>query len=320
MDRVMPSRVIRLLVTAGTVAVTAATLFAMARGSSPQELLHALRSADGWLLALGVLPALALNQLSRTGRFGHLLRGPNGDRPRFAHLLSAVVLSQAANNVLPLRAGEAVRTRETVVRGVPLARVVSAQVLEKTLEVVLMVLVVAPVFAVGASRHVPAVPLVLGGVVLLVAAVLTLRLRGKRAWLARVTDWSRGDLARSIAWALVADAAEILVIALTARSVGLKLGIAGSIAVLGSVNLAILLPSTPANLGTLECGAVVALLTLGVPQESVLAFALVYRLVQFVPITLGGAAILAARAIPAVVPRVLRLPDGQVRPHPRVTH
>lgn len=298
----MRSRGIRLLVVACTVAMTVATLVAMARHSSPRELLHTLRSLDGWTVALGVLPALALNQVARIGRFAHLLGGPKGERPRFAHLLSAIVLSQAANNVLPMRVGEAVRTRETTARGVPLAKVVSAQVLEKGIEVVLMVLVVAPVFALGLLRQVRAVPLVLGGIVLLVVTVLVLRLRRNRAWLARVTDWSPGDLTNTIIWGLAADAAEVLVVAFTARSVGLPLGIGGSIAVLGSVNLAILLPSTPANLGTLECGAVVALLGLGVPQESALAFAVVYRVVQFVPITLAGAAIAAARGLPAALP------------------
>jgi uncharacterized membrane protein YbhN (UPF0104 family) len=302
MDRMTRSRVIRLLVTTATLALTATALISLARHASLRELLRALRSADGWLLALGVLPALALNQVSRIGRFAHLLRGPHGRQPRFAHLLSAVVLSQAANNVLPLRAGEAVRTRETVLRGVPLPRVVSAQLLEKTIEVALMVLVVAPVVAFGALRHVAALPLLLGSAALLAATVLVVRLRGKREWLARLTDWSRVDLATSIGWALVADVAEILVVALTARSVGLPLGIAGSIAVLGSVNLAILLPSTPANLGTLECGAVAALLGLGTPHEAALAFAVVYRIVQFLPITLAGAALLAARGLPAILP------------------
>jgi uncharacterized membrane protein YbhN (UPF0104 family) len=302
MDRVMRPRAIRLLVVACTVAVTVAALVALVRQSSPRELLRALRSADGWIVALGVLPALALNQLARVGRFAHLLGGPKGERPRFSHLVSAIVLSQAANNVLPMRAGEAVRTRETTVRGVPLAKVVSAQVLEKGIEILLMVLVVAPVFALGLLRQVRAMPLVLGGIVLLVVTVLVLRLRGNRAWLARVTDWSRGDLTNAVIWGLAADAAEVVVVALTARSVGLPLGIGGSIAVLGSVNLAILLPSTPANLGTLECGAVVALLGLGVPQEGALAFAVVYRLVQFLPITLAGAAIVLARGLPAALP------------------
>jgi len=299
MDRLMQSRAVRVILAGFTLALAAAALVTLAKQTSPAQLLQALRSTDGWLLALGVLPALALNQVSRSGRFASLLRGAAGRRPRITHLLPAILLSQAANNVLPLRAGEAVRTRETVARGIPLAKVVSAQVLEKTLEVVLMILVVAPAFALGVLPHVRALPVVVCVAVLVGAAVLVLQFRGRAGWLARITDWSRGDLASAVAWGLAADAAEILVIALTARAVGLPLGIAGSTAVLGSVNLAILLPSTPANLGTLECGAAVALLGLGMPREGALAFALVYRLVQFVPVTLTGGAVFAARGLPA---------------------
>jgi glycosyltransferase 2 family protein len=302
MDRLMRSRALRALAVAATLAATVATLLVLARGTSPAELLRALKSADGWLLALGVLPVLAVSQLFRTGRFSHLLRDSTGRRPRFAHVLAAVVVSQAANNVLPLRAGEAVRTREIVLRGFPVARVVSAQLLEKLIELVVMVLLVAPVVAFGAALRVPAGWLAAGALALLLAALFLRRARRARDWLARVTDWSRGDLAASVAWALAADVAEVAVIALTARSVGVALGVAGSVAVLGAVNLAIALPSTPANLGTLEAGAAVALVAMGVSGESALTFALVYRAIQFVPITLGGAAIVGARGLPTLLP------------------
>ncbi len=293
------SRALRFVVTAVTTGVAVGALVALGRQASWQELQHAVRSANVRLLGLGVMPAMALNQVARTARFARLLPGQSPRRPRFAHLISAVVLAQAANNVLPLRAGEAVRTRETVLRGVPIAKVVSAQVLEKAIEAVLIAAIVAPAFAVKGLRHVgaPAVVGVTGAVV--VVAVLVGWLRRRRTWLARVADWPRADLAASIAWAVAADVAEVVVIALTARSVGLTLGVAGSVTVLGSVNVAIALPSTPANVGTLEVGAAGALLGLGVPHESALAFALLYRLVQFVPVTLGGAAIVVARGLPA---------------------
>jgi uncharacterized membrane protein YbhN (UPF0104 family) len=297
-DRVTRARAFRFAVAALTTGVAAATLVILARQASPQQLEDALRSADGELLALGVLPALAANQLARSARFARLLPGRSGERPRLIHVISAVVLAQAANNVLPLRAGEAVRTREVVRRGVPLARVVSAQVLEKAIEAVLVAAIVAPAFAVGALRRAGVLPVAGIAVAVLAAIGLVAWLRRRRNWLARVSDWPRADLVASIAWAVAADATEVLVIALTARSLGLTLGLAGSLAVLGSVNLAIALPSTPANVGTLECGAAAALLGLGVAHEDALAFAVLYRIVQFVPVSLGGAAIVAIRGLP----------------------
>jgi uncharacterized membrane protein YbhN (UPF0104 family) len=58
--------------------------------------------------------------------------------------------------------------------------------------------------------------------------------------------------------------------------------------VLLSINLALLLPSTPANLGVLEAGAVLALTASGVGAELALAFALLYHAVHLVPGTVLG--------------------------------
>jgi uncharacterized membrane protein YbhN (UPF0104 family) len=46
--------------------------------------------------------------------------------------------------------------------------------------------------------------------------------------------------------------------------------------------------ATPANLGTLEVGAVLALLELGVPKGQAVAFALSYHLLQIIPVAVIG--------------------------------
>ena len=51
------------------------------------------------------------------------------------------------------------------------------------------------------------------------------------------------------------------------------------------MNLAIAIPSTPGHLGALEAGASLGLIAVGVDRESALAFALVYRVVQWVPVS-----------------------------------
>ena len=62
-----------------------------------------------------------------------------------------------------------------------------------------------------------------------------------------------------------------------------------SLLVLMAVNLALVVPfAPPANLGTLELGATLALMEYGVPKEHALAFALVYHLLQVIPIGVGG--------------------------------
>ena len=63
--------------------------------------------------------------------------------------------------------------------------------------------------------------------------------------------------------------------------------------ILLSINLALLLPTTPGNLGILEAGAVVALTAAGVAPEPALAFALLYHAVHLVPGTVLGAIAIA---------------------------
>ena len=83
----------------------------------------------------------------------------------------------------------------------------------------------------------------------------------------------------------VADAVLIWVVL---RAVGVAPDPAAPLLVLLGVNLAVALPSTPGQVGVLEAGAVGALALLHVPPEPAMAFAILYHLVQFVPVTLAG--------------------------------
>ena len=56
-----------------------------------------------------------------------------------------------------------------------------------------------------------------------------------------------------------------------------------------AVNVALALPLTPpGNFGTLELGAVVALMGLGVAKEHALVFALCYHVLQVGPVGIAG--------------------------------
>jgi glycosyltransferase AglD len=73
------------------------------------------------------------------------------------------------------------------------------------------------------------------------------------------------------------------------RAVGLRLPLGSTLLVLLAVNLALALPvATPANIGTLEIGAILALVELGVPKETAIAFAVSYHLLQLLPIAAIG--------------------------------
>jgi hypothetical protein len=98
---------------------------------------------------------------------------------------------------------------------------------------------------------------------------------------------------RALAWSYTASLAawtlEVNVTTLSLRAVGLRLPLGSTLFVLLAVNLALALPvATPANFGTLEVGAVLALVELGVPKERAVAFALSYHLLQLVPVAIIG--------------------------------
>lgn len=106
-------------------------------------------------------------------------------------------------------------------------------------------------------------------------------------------------LGYSLGASLVAWGLEINVTLLSMRAVGLHLPVAASILVLVAVNLALALPfAPPGNIGTLELGATLALLELGVPKEQALAFAVCYHLLQVVPIGILGFGLLSRGVSP----------------------
>jgi glycosyltransferase 2 family protein len=62
-----------------------------------------------------------------------------------------------------------------------------------------------------------------------------------------------------------------------------------AVLVLLAVNLALAFPiAPPGNIGTVEVGATLALVGLGVPKEQALAFGIVYHVLQVAPIGLLG--------------------------------
>jgi uncharacterized protein (TIRG00374 family) len=93
---------------------------------------------------------------------------------------------------------------------------------------------------------------------------------------------------------------ELGVTALAMRAVGLQLPFAAVVLVLLAVNLALAVPfAPPGNIGTIEVGAILALLGFGVAKEQALAFAIVYHLLQVVPIGILGIIFASRRFIDA---------------------
>jgi uncharacterized membrane protein YbhN (UPF0104 family) len=277
-------RIVRRGLPIATLVAVAVGVFEVGRGTSLEGLAGVLRSTNVLGLVIWAVPILVIGFALRAGRF----RAAIGTTPvPFLQAVSSMLLSQAANNVLPLRAGELVKTRDFAAAGHPTSRVLAAQGAEKLIEAATLVLICAPAmgWALRGRTRILAAP----------TAVLVALFVPLLVWTARRFRMRPCELAGIFMWSLAADVFEIALVVVTLRSLGLASGLGISLTVLGTVNLAIAVPSAPAHLGAFEAGAALGLVALGFTHDAAFAFALVYRLVQWVPVTLGGAVVLGWR-------------------------
>ena len=295
-------------------AAVVAALVIFFRGTSLRAMGEALEHTAWPLVILAALLNLTLNTLARAARWRELLPaeqhpdGPRG-RPSLLDMAMLVLAGQAANNLLPLRGGEAVRAAGLRVRhGYPFNRLIGAQLIEKLVEVLSLTAFALPLLPLAA--HAGVRPLLVAAAFLAAlgagAGFLATHLSRRRpsprfaplhdaiAVLRHPKVWSR-----SIGYAMASDAIDVVMIALAGAAVGISFPLTTCCVVLLAVNLAIALPSSPGQLGVLEAGAVIALVGMGVPRENALAFALVYHAAHLVPTTVAGGLILCTARIGA---------------------
>jgi uncharacterized membrane protein YbhN (UPF0104 family) len=216
-------------------------------------------------------------------------------------LVRYTIACNAANAVLPARAGDAMRVWLLRDRhGVPIAQTAAAVVLEKVADLLSLVLLVLPL-----PWLLPRLPEGIGSAlrtVLAIAlvAIVALAVAGRHAsrvrWLSGLEVLRRPVLVLrafgAVAFAWVLDLGSVL---LVMSAVGLAGRLEDALLVLLFVNLATAIPATPGQLGTHELGALTALRLQGVAAEPAVAFALLYHAVQLVVVMLLG--LLDARAL-----------------------
>ena len=283
--------------------VAAAVLVAwVVRDLNGRAFLAALEQARFSLLAL----AAAVNLLAlavQAWRWQRLLK-PIG-AIAYATSLGAMFVGFTLSSLLPARVGEVARVQIVARRmRVTVAAVAGTTVLDHVVNGVTLVPValIVPFFEGVPLWMRKGLLLVLG--VTLVAGVLAWwaaapdRERVSRRGLDRLIVELRSGFAASrspaeitracaiggLAWVLEAGTAW-----LTLAAFGVHLGPAAAVILLIAVNLAVAIPATPANLGTFEVAAMLALTALDVPRERAIACALGYHALQLVPVWLAGA-------------------------------
>jgi uncharacterized membrane protein YbhN (UPF0104 family) len=251
---------------------------------------------------------VAINGLMLTIRAARLQVLLSPARASLADLLRAVLTSSAINNVFPLRAGDVARLYMLEsCAGIGKSTAMAIAVVEKLLEVVVLA-----ALALCATWFAPSQPWVLGtgaaALAVAVAALVILRrmadgrsgripgfLRPAAARIAPGMSVLRSSeaTAETLGASLAAWSCEIAMIILCARAIGLHVAPVLAVIVLLGINLAMAVPALPANAGTFESAAAVVLVFAKVGKPTAVAFALLYHLVQVVPVTLAGLGVLA---------------------------
>jgi uncharacterized protein (TIRG00374 family) len=275
------------------------------------ELGHQFSEATWWPLAVAAV--LNFGMLLGKAVCWRIALAPAHVVPT-ARLMRYTIAAFAASAIAPARAGEALRVWVLKRRdGVPASASTATAVAEKLLDGVAMLILVAPLpwllpglpawvgDSIAACAFVAVglfvVLYVLVGRVSATAEEATVpAAKGVRAWLRRfvagmhVLRSPRRTLACLAALVVVwlLDLASVL---LVLHAVGIAASVGAGLLVLFAINLAVMLPSTPAQVGALELGAIGALQILGVAKEPAAAFAVLYHGLQVLPLIAVGLAL-----------------------------
>jgi uncharacterized protein (TIRG00374 family) len=246
----------------------------------------------------------------RAERWYELLRY-NGARPRRRDAYGLLAVCNFGNNVLPARAGDALRVVLIAPRAQTDARtVIGTIVAERVLDVVVLVgLFVVLAYGVlggvdvpSAGRLVFAALLVAGLIAAAAAAAYVLHRRGHLrrvlAFLAPMAEATRRLRSNHgiqllgitfVVWAL-----EWIAWWLTARALGLDFALLEVGYLMGLASVFALIPSGPGYVGTFDAAVVFGVRALERTGAQALSYVLLLRFVVTVPITLIGLVVLVA--------------------------
>ncbi|BDG03820.1 lysylphosphatidylglycerol synthase domain-containing protein [Anaeromyxobacter oryzae] len=277
----------------------------LARQVDPGALGRALAGVDYRLVLLMTAAHLSLFLGVKAWRWQVLLDPIQ--RVSFPRLYAYCLAGCAFTNLLPARAGLAVRAVLVRRDGVPIAGAVSALALEEISNATVLGLLCLPLLLL---LHLPGrVRLVLALVT--AGAIVALALLG---WLALAGRTRASGVLRGLSdgLAVLASPREAGVvlgltvamwlvdlgqIALAMTAVAIPPSYAGVALVLLFVNLTNALPATPGQMGLFEAGATAACLIVGATPEQGVAVGVLYHMMQFIPETALGLAVLGRGAL-----------------------
>ncbi len=272
------------------------------------------RTSPAWLLV--ALAFIAVDVIIRAIRWRRLL-APIRDVP-FRPVLGYLLVGYLANNVLPARLGELVRShylgdREGISRTTTLGTVVVERIVDTAVVVAIAAIAILVLNVRGVVTSAVWIGAAIAGllVVALAVGIVAHRLPGAEAVAAYAERWPRvRDLAvklrdgllvagrprtlvEALALSVVAWGATLLAFAAAGQAVGLELRIGEAALLSSGVALASAIPSGPGYLGTYELAAVKIAEALGLPTDAAFAVALLTHASILVLTSIGGLAVLS---------------------------
>ena len=267
-------------------------------------------SAIAWLLAAAGVYALAtLVRAERWHRILHLTGIEDAGR---ADCYALTTVGYMGNNVLPARAGEALRVVLLDAKvGAGKRRLLGTIVAERLLDVIVLgVILVATAYGVLSDRDVLPTdrPILIAGAGLLglVAGAGVFAILRRRGALTRFRDFAR-PLAGAPRALLGRDGVVLLagtcglwaleggVYLAVAKAVELDISASGAFYLVALTNFVAALPAAPGSIGTFDAAVAFGAKALGGAGNVVVSYLLLLRFILYVPITVVGLAVMVVK-------------------------
>jgi uncharacterized protein (TIRG00374 family) len=301
------------------VIISVGLLYWSLKGVDFAKVIANVRDARPLPILLGVFLA-TLTFPVRLVRWRLLLRADDGKAYGWTPLWHALAMGFMANNILPLRAGEVVRTfAASRLTRAPFTAALSSVAVERvfdglTLGLLLTIALLVPGLPAGAGAGSVANKAkifgVLGLLALLAGMFVVLWPKQAEAFVRRLIPsqkladrlvgiieglrqgllvlQSPSRLAGVIFWSAAVWLVNALSFYVFFAAFGIPVNFAGALLLQSILAFGVAVPSTPGYVGVFEAAAFAALSLYGIPKDNIISYALTYHITTFIPITLLG--------------------------------
>jgi uncharacterized protein (TIRG00374 family) len=290
--------------------VSLVALAAVVWWASKQDAPEFPTGGDAIAEILGAVAIYAVATLVRGERW-HWILSATGVATHRSDCYCLTAVGYMGNNVLPARAGEALKVvllsgRCEASKRTILGSVVAERILDLAALAVIFVVVV---YGALSSKVLPTNrPVLVAGLTVLVLAVAAVALwilrrhhvfEKAREWLRPLADAPRALVSRTGALLLLATfglwALEAAVYLSVARSLDLGFSFTGALYLVALTNFVAALPAAPGSIGTFDAAVAFGARRLGATGSMAVSYMLLLRFVLYVPITAVGFLILVTR-------------------------